>query len=516
MSTKKTPRKPSDQTAIPLGPRWLLPTNHYNLMYWLTAGLILPETAMSKYYADCLRAVPGWLPLFRDSVAEVALEAATSERGTSVLLDLDLTLVSGTVQVITAAGELRACHFPDGLPDDVTCILVPAPLPAHYIRLVSFATKDSQEDYRLRREEFANVATLDVPLDVANFPLTSGFMNQPWLPTGDLPSLPALPVNAALGEGAIRALLHNLGNRGEISLAVAKAAFADSETFLLEIVAFREAMNQALSHGVKREVADLRIRLYWDVVDHLRALADDSVGVEQAVLDYLDQAAAHDEKSGPKLTELAGDLRQLLGMGGSTIRELFERHPGAFAHALLLFFLRKHTDELFDFDTPGISMTEADQLAAAILFAIRDDWTSTSAALRNVPGLYPAIAQRMAKSLHRAIGTDMDLGATKPYPTLRELFYAYGGRWSPPQQKAALELARAMMWRDAIETRVQLSKGSYRLEVAPGGVQIVLPGEVKAVTTEVRADSLLETLAQRRWPIDTQIEADVRVTLQGK
>lgn len=474
---------------------------------------------MSKYYADCLHAVPGWLPLFRDCVAEAALEAATSERGTPVLLDLDLTLVSGTVQVITAAGELRACHFPDGLPDDVTCILIPAPLPAQHIRLVSFATKDSQEEYRLRREEFPNVATLDVPLDVANFPVTSGFMNQSWLPTGDFPSLqslPALPVNAALGEGAIRAALHHLGNRGELSLAVAKAAFADAETFLLEIAAFREAMNQALSHGVKREAADLRIRLYWGVVDNLRALTDDSVGLEQAVLDYLDQAAAHDEKNGPKLKELAGDLRQLLGMGGSTIRELFERHPGAFAHALLFFFLRKHTDELFDFDTPGIAMTEADQLAAAILFAIRENWTSTPAALRNVPGLYPAIAQRMAKSLHRAIGTDMDLGATNPFPTVRELFFANGGRWSPPQQKAALDLARAMKWTDAIETRVQLGKGCYRLEVAPGGVQIVLPGEVKAVTTEVRADSLLEHLAQRRWPIDVQIEAEVRVTLQGK
>ena len=516
MSAKKTPRKPSAQAAIPHGPRWLLPTNHYNLMYWLAAGLILPETAMGKYYSDCLHAVPGWLPLFRDSVAQTALEAATSERGTPVLLELDLTLISGAVQAITAVGELRACRFPDGLPEDVTCILVPAPLPAQHIQRVSFATKDAREEFRLRREEFANVATLDVPLDVANFPVTSGFMNQSWLPTSDLPSLPALPVNAALGEGAIRAALHHLGNRGELSLAVAKAAFGDTETFLLEIAAFREAMNLALSHGVKREAADLRIRLYWGVVDHLRALADDSVGVEQAVLDYLDHAAAHDEKNGPKLKELAGDLRQLLGMGGSTIRELFERHPGAFAHALLLFFLRKHTDELFDFDTPGVALTEADQLVAAILFAIREDWTSTPAALRNVPGLFPAIAQRMAKSLHRAIGTDMDLGATNPFPTVRELFFANGGRWSPPQQKAALDLARAMKWTDAIETRVQLGKGCYRLEVAPGGMQIVLPGEVKAVTTEVRADSLLENLAQRRWPIDAQIEAEVRVTLQGK
>jgi len=516
MSTNKSPRKSAAQTAIPLGSRWLLPTNHYNLMYWLAAGLVLPESAMDKYYTDCLRTVPGWLPLFRNSVAQAALDAATSERGTCVLLELDLVSVSGTVQAITAAGELHACRFPDGLPEDVSCILIPAPLPAQYIRRVSFATKDAREEYLLRREEFANVAPFDVPLDVANFPVTSGFINQSWPPAGELTLFPPMPVDAALREAAIRAALHHLGNRGEPSLAVAKAAFAAAEMFMLESTTFREAMNQALSHGVKRDAAELRIRLYWGVIDHLRALTDKAVGVEQAVLDYLDQTAANDAVTGPKLKELAFDLRQLLGLGSSTIRELFEKHPGAFAHALLLFFLRKHTDELFEFDTPGITMTEADWLAAAILFAIREDWRSSPRELRNAPRLYAAIAQRMAQSLLRAIGTDIELGGNEPHPTLRELFVINGGRWLLHQQAAALELARAMKWTGAIETRVQLGKGNYRLEVGPGGVQILLPGEVKAVNIEVRPEGLLDNLAQCRWPVDAQIEAKVRSVFQGK
>jgi hypothetical protein len=73
-----------------------------------------------------------------------------------------------------------------------------------------------------------------------------------------------------------------------------------------------------------------------------------------------------------------------------------------------------------------------------------------------------------------------------------------------------------MKWTDVIETRVHLGKGSYRLEVGPGGVQIVLPGEVKAVTTEMRAEILLDNLSQCRWPVDPQIEARVRALLQGK
>ena len=516
MTTKKTSRKSSALPDVPVGLRWLLPTNHYNLMYWLAVGLILPESAMSKYFADCLRTAPGWLPLFRDSVARDALDAATTDHGMSVLLDIDMTSVSGMVQAVTASGDLIECHFPAGVPRAVTCILVPAPLPSHFIRQVSFATKDALENYRLKREESANLATFDVPLVVEPFP-TTVYMDQPWMQANSLPTLSPLPVKEALQQGAMLASLHHIGNRGELSLAVAKAAFANADGFMLESAEFRDAMNQSLSHGVNNPaLADFRIRLYWGVVDHMRGLNNDKIGVERAVLDYLEHTAANDEKNRSDLKDFANDLQQLLGMGGSTGRELFAKYKGAFAHALLLLFLRKHTDLLFDFDTPSIVISEADQLAAAILFSIRENWKSTPERLRKVPGLYPAVTQRMAKSLHQAIGTDMDMGAIEPYRTLRELFLVDGERWSPPQKLAALELARTMKWIDAIETRVQLGKESYRLEWTAGGMQIVLPGDVKAVSTEVRVDSLLNYLAQLRWPIDPKIEKETRVTLQGK
>ena len=317
-------------------------------------------------------------------------------------------------------------------------------------------------------------------------------------------------------EGAVLAALHHLGNRGELSLAVAKAAFADRAAPLLKTDVFRESMNLALSHGVKREAADTRVRLYWGIVDHLMALTDDKVSMEQAVLDYLDQVAASDTTSAPQLSKLIQDLRQSLELGGSTIRELFERHPGALAHALLLLFLRKHTDELFEFDTPGVLITEVDWLAAAILFALREDWMSAPPRLRNATGLYPAISLRMAMSIHRLIGSDIGAGAIPPHPTLRELFSSSEGGWSMRQRKAALDLARSNKWTDAIETRVQLGKGSYLLEVTPGGAQIVLPGEVKAVTTVVQPERLMDYLAHLRWPVDANIEAGVRATLDSK
>ena len=317
-------------------------------------------------------------------------------------------------------------------------------------------------------------------------------------------------------EAAVRAVLHHLANRGELSLAVAQAAFVNTEPHLLKSSGFRTAVNHALSHGVKREAAELRCRLYWGVVDHLATLNDEKVGAQQAVLDFLDQEASKDAVSGARLRELAQDLQQLLGLGGSTIRELFEKHPGAFGHVLLLFFLRKHMDELIDFDTPGVMMTEADALAAAILYSLREDWMELPAALRNIPGLYAVIAQGMATSLHRLVGTDIDLGDVASYPPLRELFSLRDGRLTASQKNAALQLARAEKWQDAIETRVTLGKGDYRLEIASGNVQIVLPGEVKAVTTEVRTELLLDHIAQQRWPLNPKIDTEVRSALMGK
>lgn len=518
MSTKKASRRNPATVLLPPGPRWLLPTNHYNLMYWLAAGLVLPESAMSKYYADCLRTARGWLPLFRDTVAKAALDAATAERGTAALLDFDLTQLSGSVKGVTAAGEICDCHFPDGLPESLSLILVPAPLPAHWVRRVTFLSSEARENYRLRREDFANVTSFEIPLEVGKYPVSADFMNQPWLPPGCVESPSPWPTRTILHEGAIRALLHALGNRGNMALEVAKAAVGVNGPSLLDSAIFRDGINELLSQGVKREAAEMRVRLYWGVVDHIRTsvtFESDSepaakVGPEQLVLDYLNAHGRSDPVTGTKLLDLADDLRQILGFGGSTIRELFERHPGPFAHALLLFCLRRHADELFDFDTPGVTVAEADWLAAAILFGLREDWMAMPQPLRTVPGLYQAIAYCMAANAHRVSASGIELGPVPSCPTLRELFSVGVGRWPVRQQEAAIKLIRAQGWQDALETRVQLGKGDYRLEITAAGVQIVLPGEVKAVSTDVRSNRLLEHLSALRWPIDPKTELEVR------
>ena len=41
-----------------------LVTNHLNLMYMLSAGLVMPPSGFGeKYYSDTLERFPGWIPL---------------------------------------------------------------------------------------------------------------------------------------------------------------------------------------------------------------------------------------------------------------------------------------------------------------------------------------------------------------------------------------------------------------------------------------------------------------------
>jgi hypothetical protein len=517
MSTKRSPRKKSKNTESLIGPRWLLPTNHYNLMYWLAAGLVLPPSAMTKYYSDCLAANPGWIPLFRNHLPRAALDQADTPQKSPILLDFDLRSLAGMVKGISSTGEVCDARLPDATADDLALILIPAPLPAHWIRKIIFSSLDARDEFQSRCEEYGNLSTIEIPLEVADLPTTTDMLRQPWPPRDGQETPPAWPERAILHDGAILALLHSLGNRSATAQQLATIAFSATSSPLAS-EEFREGINALLRQGVRREVGAMRIELYWGAVDHLRASvaattvagATGRISPEQAILDYLDAQGRSDAISGTKLQELAEDLRQALGLGVRTIKELLDRHPGPFAHALLLFFLRKHADELLDFDSTGFLLAEGDLLAATILFGLREDWMAMPPSLRAVPGLYNAIAHRMAASIQRSFGNQLDLGIAPSCPTLRELFSGSDGRWPEKIKDAAFALIRSQGWQDALETRVHLAKGTYRAEITAAGVQIVLPGEIKAVTTEVQQNRLLEHLAQLRSAIDPNIETEVR------
>jgi hypothetical protein len=270
-----------------------------------------------------------------------------------------------------------------------------------------------------------------------------------------------------------------------------------------------------MNTGAISPSTDVLPKLFWGVVDRVtaRRFTDDVMSPRDVALEYLETAGQEfDEKMKSALAKLAMDLRRLTGFADSTITELFEQHTRPFSRVMTLFFLRDHCTEIMELRHP--LLTEGDYVGAAILFGAKDGWLGLPLALRDVDGLQAAVCHRMAALAHRMAGADIDLGKPpdRPMP-LRELFVPEEKGWSIKQRDAALLLARESKWFKCMETRITLGKGEYHVVIDGSGVQIVLPGDAKAVVTQVNPEPFFSQFGETA--ISLKAEKKVRDLLKG-
>jgi hypothetical protein len=324
--------------------------------------------------------------------------------------------------------------------------------------------------------------------------------------------------------GAAQALLVGLGNRGPALVKAARlladpagTGFEDRDDPLLNaLLRWAQGTDPADEAEVQTRILH---RLLAGIVG-VRVEADDNTGTwcasdtQLAVLDTLDRErqGLTEPKWQEALTRLIDDLKGLLGLGDATISELLKRHSRPFSRGLILFFLRKHYDELFTLAAEQPGLTDQDLVVAAALFAARDGWIGLPQALKDTPGLSAATTHRMAAMAHLGQGSGLDLGPVPPrVRPLLELLAPDDSDWSKRQRDAALALARGMDWQPVLKTRISLGKGDYRLQVDGRGAHLLIDGDVKAVRTEVDPDLLFQSLATT--PIPPKVEADVRSAL---
>ena len=505
----------------------LLVTNHLNLMYMLAAGLVMPPAGFGdKYYRDTLGCFPGWIPLFVDNVSSEAVASSTREAGhlRPVVVEIGLARLSGPV--LACGADPRELRFPDEIDGSERLILVPAPLPAAWIESVAFRSAEDRRASEADAQDFGNVPLQEVTRRIARTLFTRA-PDTPWPPAEGPAERPA-PLHASLAAGGVMAMLLLLGNRGELAVRSCRHAFDPEDDALPPVddpilTGLRAWM---LTGGASRpagaderdDSADpssahdaTRERLFWGVVDRLVAWRDagGAGSAEDVVLDYLDAASTTLDV---RLRTGAGKLRDTLvslrGLAGVTASELFDRHATPLARAMILFFLRRECADLLDFDNDRLH--EADRLAAAVLFGVRDGWLGLPLRLRATPGLSAAVSQRMARMAHRLAGSGLDLGAppARARP-LRELF-GDGSAWRARESRAALELARANAW-DCVHTRISLGRGAYNLTVDGGAVHIELPGEPR-IATEVDPVRFIQFLATART--GNEVESKVRRMLR--
>ena len=483
---------------------WLLVTNHLNLLYMLASGLVMPPKGFGKkYYQDTLLAYPGWIPLFADVVSKAAIEYSVSERNHLIpcIVTMNLASLHGKLMVIGSDGMAREVDFPEGLEGGEQILLIPAPLPVHWITSIAFQSKEKKIACESDARDFGNVPLLDFKREISA-PAFSKAMEWHWPPSGV--SLPEKEVvlDAPFAAGGVMAMLLHLGNLGEVGMQACRLAF-DAEANVAQSITdpLISSLEMWMRTGQQIDTGDVSSWLFWGAVTKVAACRFSEVSSSplEAVLDYLESAGeSMDDRMKIALVKLVGDLRTIASFSDSTITEIFERHPKSFSRVMTLFFLREKCADLLAFKHP--LLTESDYIAAAILFAARDGWLGLPLQLRNFPGSHAAVSHRMAAMSHRMTRTDLDLGLPPPRPLpLRELFLPGQKGWIAAQKDAALVLARDCKW-GCIQTRVSLGKGDYRLLIDGGGMHIIVAGEAKAVVTEVDREQFLVALASTTIP----------------
>lgn len=225
---------------------WHLATNQLNLMYLLAAGLITgPRGFGRKYYRDALGAIPGLIPLFAERIPAAVLQEAVAEGPhlRSVIGLIDLAALRGPVLTMAPDGKLCARDFPAALAGDEDMLLVPVPLPAHWITTLLFASAQHKAATQAEAAAYANVPLADYKQQV-KARLFAGDALLAW-PPSPCPAADLNPASPPLSSvtpdlsvvtdpspghisavGAALALLLALGNTGGATAAAARALWA--------------------------------------------------------------------------------------------------------------------------------------------------------------------------------------------------------------------------------------------------------------------------------------------------
>ena len=498
-----------------------LATNHLNLFYMLSAGLLLPPSGFGgKHYHDTLSSFPGWIPLFlgRPSLQAISQSTVEARHLKPVLIEVSLTGLSGWVLAYREDG-MAEVDFPRRLNGLENLLLIPAPLPTSRIKSIVYPSGDDKRSCEADAGDYGNVPIKDFKGTSKQTLFTRGGDSR-WPPL-EAPEERAAPVQTPLAAGGAMAMLQHFGNLGDLAVESCRSAFDPDESSEppnnipegTGLDGIREWMTTGYppcsrpDGSFAKDPEAWRAYVFWGAIEKLLEWrCQGRVGdAEEVLLRWLAEAQPTlDSRLQAGIGTLSADLSSLRGLASATASELFERHPTPMARAITLFFLRSDCADLLEFEHDALR--EPDWLMAAVLFGVRDGWLGLPHRLRGIPGLAEAVSHRMARMAHRMAGTELSLGESLPrIRTLRELLVL------SQHSSAALDLARRLKW-DCIHTRISLGRGEYELVVAGGSAHLNMAGEPK-VDSRVDLARFLRHLAESR--LDPKVESKVRGSLRS-
>jgi len=494
--------------------KWRLVTNHLNLMYMLSAGLIMPPSGLwKKYYKDTLALVPGWIPLFPEHLWQSAIEHSVSEETLlrPCYAEMDLSEVSGAVKVLRS-NFWEDARFPEEIYGNEELILVPAPLPISMVKEIAFQSKDDKSYCDKDARYFSNV-----PL--ANFKTKAVATPFKKAKTGTWPP-PVENVQERRAElilpdafGGIVTVLSRLSNHNDAAIELTREFFQETpdEDVLKVFPMLLGAHSLFYPSGKHSEQHGSISQLFGNFTEsliHARE-ATGNISPKDIVLGALEDSNAGLQggarQAGDRLME---DLKRIVQFPDKTLNELMELHHKPLSRSLVLFFMKDNSLDLLD--VCSTRMNGFDLCGAAILFGIAEGWLGMPSSLRSGNRLEDIVPAYMAHLSHRLSDSDLNLGDLPGRPmSLRELLS--DEKPEKKLNKAALYIARTCKW-DCIKTRIKLGKGDYQLIIDGSGASLVLDGDIKAVEAEVDREKFM-TFLNSEPGIPEKVENEARKIL---
>lgn len=467
--------------------KWCLVTNHQNLMFMLSAGMIMPPSGFGKkYYQDTLSLVQGWVPLFPEGIWQSAIDHSISEQGRlrPCCMEIDLSGVSGVIKVLRS-GFWEDARFPEEVFGNEDLILVPAPLPVSMLKEVAFASKEDKAFCEKDVKNFANVPLADFKTKTAAA-LFKKAKSGVWPPRLEGVEQRQVELKLADAFGGVVTLLSVLACRDDAAAQVAGAFFQEAPEAEVASALPMLLGAHALFYpqGALAEQYGASSVLFGNLAKALvrHREADGPGSPKDVVMGVLHASNAGLRGVARQASErLMEDLKRIVQFPDKTLDELLDTHQKPLPRSLVLFFLNDNSLDLMEVGSP--QLLEYDVCAAAILFGITEGWMRMGESLRTVNGLNQVVPAHMAHLAHRLSGSGLDLGSLPERPrALRELLSQ--NHADRKVRDAAIYIARACKW-DCLKTRIKLGKGEYQLFIDGGGVSLVLDGDIKAVEAEI-------------------------------
>ena len=494
--------------------KWRFVTNHQNLMFILSAGLIMPPSGFGKkYYQDTLSLVSGWIPLFPEVIWSSAIDHSIAEQSflRPCYAELDLSNLSGHIKVFRS-GSWQDASFPGDIYGDEDLILVPAPLPTSMIKEIVFSSKEDKTYCDKDAKNFFNVPLGDFKTKVASASFKKA-KSETWPPVINNTEVRKVELTLPDSLGGVLSLLSWLSNKDETVGALTKAFFDQNidNSVITSFPMLAGTYEIFFSKNVNTDQHGASSVLFASITNSLIQFRKSSeIGTPKDVIMEIIEGSNFSLEGKAKLASerLIEDLKGIVQFPDKTITELLETHQKPLPRSLILFFMNEDMLDLLE--TNNILLTGNELCGVAILHGISEGWMRVPSSLRERNGLNHVVPVYMAQLSHELSGSTLKLGALPERP--RSLLDLFSEKLSDSKgNNAALYIARACKW-DCIKTHVKLGKGDYQLRIDGSGVCLILDGDVKTVESFVDQEKFMALL--RAEPIiPVKIENEARMML---